>query len=106
MARDDLRMHDHGSHRLFSRGATPLCALLLAFAAAGCSATSATPADPAGASTAGMRETKDFSIEGYYVEACSCSAPCPCELVGPNMSCTGVGGYVFDKGSYGGEDLS
>ncbi len=32
---------------------------------------------PASASTQ-KPEAKDFSIEGFYSEACSCSAPCPC----------------------------
>jgi hypothetical protein len=49
---------------------------------------------------------KEFSVDGYYVEACSCNAPCPCELTGANMSCEGVGAYHFDKGKYGGEDFS
>jgi hypothetical protein len=51
-------------------------------------------------------EPKEFSIEGYYCEACSCSAPCPCELTGPMMGCKGVGAYQFTKGSYGGDDFS
>jgi hypothetical protein len=51
-------------------------------------------------------EPKDFSIEGFYSEACSCSAPCPCELTGPKMSCKGVGAYQFDKGKYGSDDFS
>jgi hypothetical protein len=51
-------------------------------------------------------EPKEFNIDGYYVEACSCRPPCPCELTGPNMSCEGVGAYHFDKGTYGGEDFS
>jgi len=49
---------------------------------------------------------KAFRIAGYYCEACSCSAPCPCELTGPIMSCKGVGAYQFDQGRYGGEDFS
>lgn len=66
-----------------------------------------TAAQPALASErAQAKETKEFAVEGYYVEACSCAAPCPCELVGPNMMCEGVGAYSFEKGSYGGEDFS
>jgi len=49
---------------------------------------------------------KDFHIEGRYAEACSCGAPCPCELVGPDMTCQGVGAYQIDKGSYDGKDFS
>ncbi len=51
-------------------------------------------------------ETHDFSIDGFYVEMCSCRPPCPCELTGADMSCSGVGAYQFDKGAYGGEDFS
>jgi hypothetical protein len=51
-------------------------------------------------------EAKEFSVEGYYVEACSCKPPCPCELTGANMSCEGVGAYDFEKGKYAGEDFS
>jgi hypothetical protein len=66
-----------------------------------------TAAEPARAAERTIaKDAKDFSIEGNYVEACSCRAPCPCELVGPNMSCEGVGAYQIDKGTYGGEDIS
>jgi len=51
-------------------------------------------------------EGKDFSVEGHYLEACSCRPPCPCELTGVMMGCKGVGAYQFDKGSYDGEDFS
>lgn len=51
-------------------------------------------------------EAKEFSVEGYYVEACSCKPPCPCELTGAEMGCKGVGAYQFDKGTYGGEDFA
>jgi len=52
------------------------------------------------------KDAKDFSIEGNYVEACSCSAPCPCELIGPDMRCEGLGAYQIDKNTYSGEDIS
>jgi len=71
--------------------------------------TVAGPASPVrgGSQDAAAAQAKaDFSIEGNYVEACSCRAPCPCELVGPDMTCEGVGAYQFDQGSYGGEDFS
>jgi hypothetical protein len=69
--------------------------------------TAAEPARAGERPTANVaKDAKDFSIEGNYVEACSCRAPCPCELVGPNMSCEGVGAYQIDKGAYGGEDIS
>lgn len=62
---------------------------------------------PASAQTPAPKpEQKDFNIEGFYAEACSCSAPCPCEMTGPNMMCKGVGAYQFDKGKYGSDDFS
>ena len=51
-------------------------------------------------------DKKDFSIEGYYCEACSCRPPCPCELTGAMMGCKGVGAYQFTSGKYDGEDFS
>jgi hypothetical protein len=65
-------------------------------------ACSSTPASH-GASAAGSRP---FSINGYYVEACSCLPPCSCELTGPDMTCKGVGAYSFDSGSFDGQDFS
>lgn len=50
---------------------------------------------------------KEFSVaDGYYVEACSCHPPCPCEMLGPSMSCKGVGAYNLTSAKYGGEDIS
>jgi hypothetical protein len=60
----------------------------------------------AGNAAAAKAETKDFSVEGYYVEACSCKAPCPCEMTGASMGCKGVAAFNFEKGTYGGEDFS
>ena len=49
----------------------------------------------------------DYSVEGQYVEACSCRAPCACELTGDVMkSCEGVGAVEISKGSYKGVDLA
>src|SRR5207253_7644360 len=36
----------------------------------------------------------------------SCRPPCPCEMIGAEMGCNGVGAYQFDHGKYGGEDFS
>lgn len=77
-------------------------AALLAGAVGLVAATGPAPASE----SAPAKDAKDFAVEGSYVEACSCGAPCPCELVGPNMMCEGVGAYSFDKGTYGGEDFS
>lgn len=87
-----------GSGWITSLGAATLLAGAVALGA------TAAPA-PASERTA-SKDAKDFSVEGYYVEACSCRAPCPCELVGPNMACEGVGAYSFEKCTYGGEDFS
>jgi len=49
----------------------------------------------------------DYAVEGQYVEACSCRAPCACELTGDVMkSCQGVGAVDISKGTYNGVDLS
>jgi hypothetical protein len=50
--------------------------------------------------------THDYSVEGQYVESCSCRIPCPCEMTGAMKGCTGVGAYQIDKGTYNGVDLS
>ncbi|KAA0226235.1 DUF1326 domain-containing protein [Fimbriimonadia bacterium ATM] len=47
-----------------------------------------------------------LQYEGYYVEGCSCSAPCPCELTGVAMGCEGVGGFYFRRGTFEGQDIS
>ncbi len=47
-----------------------------------------------------------FSFHGSYVEACSCSAPCLCELTGPEHGCQGVGAFKVDHANVGGADLS
>ncbi len=64
----------------------------------------------AGVGAAGLAPSpaapKDFSIEGYYVEACSCRMPCPCELTGIMNGCKGVGLYHITKGTYDGADFS
>ena len=86
---------------------TRLASLLSLVLCAAC-ASNAPVAEKAHAvpASAQKAEPKDFSIEGFYSEACSCSAPCPCELTGPIMSCKGVGAYQFDKGRYGSDDFS
>jgi hypothetical protein len=43
---------------------------------------------------------KDWSIEGRYIEYCSCDMGCPCESMAPPTQghCTGVVGFQVDKG--------
>jgi hypothetical protein len=50
--------------------------------------------------------TGKFNIAGTYVETCSCAPPCPCELVGLEMGCQGVGAVEVKTGTYGGADIS
>ena len=45
-------------------------------------------------------------FDGMYVEGCSCSPPCPCEITGLNMGCQGVGGFAISRGTFQGQDLS
>jgi hypothetical protein len=47
-----------------------------------------------------------FSFHGSYVEGCTCSAPCTCELTGPEMGCQGVGAFDLKHVSFGGADIS
>jgi hypothetical protein len=50
--------------------------------------------------------THEYSLEGQYVESCSCRVPCSCEMTGPMKGCLGVGAYDIKKGSYNGVDIS
>ena len=47
-----------------------------------------------------------FNIRGLYSETCSCHAPCPCEMIGLEKGCEGVGAMQLSSGSYNGQDLS
>jgi len=44
--------------------------------------------------------SRDWSIEGRYVEYCSCDLGCPCEsMADPSQGyCTGAVGFIVDKG--------
>ena len=44
--------------------------------------------------------SRDWSIEGRYVEYCSCDLGCPCESMSPPTQghCTGAVGFIVDKG--------
>ena len=58
-------------------------------------------------SSATLSDTKlPFKVAGTYVEGCSCHAPCPCEMVGLNMSCEGVGAMSLSSGRYKGTSLA
>jgi len=50
---------------------------------------------------------RDWSIEGRYVEYCSCDLGCPCESMGqPTQGhCNGAVGFIIDKGHCGDVDL-
>src|SRR5205807_6337661 len=46
------------------------------------------------------QEKLPFSVSGTFVEGCSCSGPCPCELTGVAHGCNGVGGVAVTSGTY------
>jgi hypothetical protein len=56
-----------------------------------------------GTATAGGK----WKVNGTFVEGCSCSPPCTCELLEQvEMGCQGVGTISISSGSYNGVDLS
>jgi hypothetical protein len=81
-------------------------------AMAGSAAIAGAPAGPGAAQPAdkakgeAKKDQKDFNVEGYYCEACSCKPPCPCEMTEANGACKGVGAYHFTSGKYDGKDIS
>jgi hypothetical protein len=50
---------------------------------------------------------RDWSIEGRYIEYCSCDLGCPCESMAPPTHgyCTGAVGFQIDKGHCDGVSL-
>jgi len=50
---------------------------------------------------------RDWSIEGRYIEYCSCDLGCPCESMAPPTRgyCTGAVGFKIDKGHCDGVSL-
>jgi hypothetical protein len=73
---------------------TPMIALLLG---------AGLLAGPRGVAAA---QKQPFTATGTFVEGCSCSAPCPCELVGVAHGCLGGGAMALTGGSYQGKSLS
>jgi hypothetical protein len=59
-----------------------------------------------GTRTAWAQEKQAYNIAGTFVEGCSCSAPCPCELTGVTHGCEGVGALMLKSGTYNGVNLS
>jgi len=51
-------------------------------------------------------EPQAFDVKGMYVEGCSCSRPCTCELTGVEPMCLGVNAFALTSGRYQGVDLS
>jgi hypothetical protein len=47
----------------------------------------------------------DFSVEGMFVDCCSCAPPCPCELTKVADGCQGLGVHQISSGKYAGDDL-
>jgi hypothetical protein len=58
------------------------------------------------ASQAGGEMKHRFTMNGSYVEGCSCGIPCKCELTGVEMGCEGVGAFSFDSGTFDGKSLA
>src|SRR5450631_2816929 len=54
----------------------------------------------------GTHHAGAVQFTGMYVEGCSCSAPCPCEITGLSMGCQGVGGFSIAHGSFEDADVS
>jgi hypothetical protein len=48
----------------------------------------------------------DFSVEGMFVDCCSCAPPCPCEVTEVMVGCEGVGVHHFSGGQIAGDDLA
>lgn len=46
-----------------------------------------------------------FSVDGTFVETCSCMPPCSCELTALESGCEGVGVWQFNGGTYKGQSL-
>jgi hypothetical protein len=59
-----------------------------------------------GSPVAWAQEKQSYSVSGIFVEGCSCSAPCPCELMGVAHGCDGVGAMTLSSGSYMGTSLA
>jgi hypothetical protein len=59
------------------------------------------------ASAAAVQPDKaDFSVEGMFVDCCSCRPPCPCEVTEVAPGCVGIGAHQISGGTYAGEDLA
>src|SRR5438874_1211169 len=58
------------------------------------------------ASATWAADKQSFTAAGTFVEGCSCSAPCPCELTTVTHGCQGVGALMFSSASYQGVALS
>jgi hypothetical protein len=51
-------------------------------------------------SSSSVLADEPFKAAGTFVEGCTCSPPCPCQLVGIEKGCTGVGAMTLTSGSY------
>ncbi len=52
-------------------------------------------------------EKQSWHLKGMFVEGCTCSIPCACELSGVvEKGCQGVGALSLDGGEFNGVDLS
>ncbi len=50
-------------------------------------------------------EKQAFRVKGVFVEGCSCSVTCPCEIIDVAKGCEGVGAMTLESGQFNGTDL-
>ncbi len=59
-----------------------------------------------GLRSAWAAEAAEYHTVGTFIDGCSCSIPCTCEMGGTPHGCQGVGVMAFTSGSYKGVDLA
>lgn len=63
-------------------------------------------AEPKPAAAPAQPDPKPFSVEGVYVEACTCRGTCQGEITGEPTGCDVVGACLLNKAAYDGHDIS
>jgi len=61
---------------------------------------------PLNVSSVEAKDKTAFSVVGLFVEGCSCTLPCPCELVGLEKGCAGAGAMSLTGGEFNGVSLA
>lgn len=60
----------------------------------------------ASSASAWAAEQGEYRTVVTFVEGCSCSIPCTCDMSGVKHGCQGVGAVVFASGTYNGVNLA